>query len=99
MYYVWLIASQLVGEYGATNHDYIWLDNLPVAVVDNGTTSTISYVHADGLGTPRAISDAAGNTIWQWAYQSNAFGEQQPTGSYVYNLRFPGQYYDSEREI
>jgi RHS repeat-associated protein len=92
-------ASQLVGEYGTTSRDYIWLDNLPVAVVDNGTTNTISYVHADGLGTPRAISDAVGNTIWQWAYQSNPFGEQQPTGSYVYNLRFPGQYSDSETGI
>ena len=89
-------ASQLIGEYGTTNRDYIWFGNLPVAAVDNGTTSTISYVHADGLGTARAISDATGNTIWQWAYQSNPFGEQQPTGSYVYNLRFPGQYFDIE---
>ena len=89
-------ASQLVGEYGATNRDYIWLGSLPVAVVDSGTTSTISYVHADGLGTPRAVSDSAGNTIWQWAYQSNSFGEQSPIGSYVYNPRFPGQYYDVE---
>jgi RHS repeat-associated protein len=89
-------ASQLIGEYGTTSRDYIWLGDLPVAVVDNGTTSTINYVHADGLGTPRAISDSAGNTVWQWAYQSNPFGEQQPTGSYVYNLRFPGQYFDIE---
>ena len=89
-------ASQLVGEYGTTNRDYIWLGSLPVAVIDNGASATISYVHADGLGTPRAISDAAGNTIWQWAYQSNPFGEQSPTGSYDYNLRFPGQYYDVE---
>ncbi|WP_281852236.1 RHS repeat-associated core domain-containing protein [Dyella sp. GSA-30] len=89
-------ASQLTGEYGTTNRDYIWLDGLPVAVVDSGTTSTINYVHADGLGTPRAISDSAGNTVWQWAYQSNPFGEQSPIGSYVYNLRFPGQYFDAE---
>jgi len=92
-------ASQLIGEYGTTNRDYIWLGSLPIAVVDNVPTSTISYVHADGLGTPRAISDSAGNTIWQWAYQSNSFGEQSPTGSYVYNLRFPGQYYDVEAAL
>jgi RHS repeat-associated protein len=89
-------ASQLVGEYGTTNRDYIWLGSLPVAVVDDGTASTVNYVHADGLGTPRAISDAVGNTIWQWPYQSNPFGEQQPTGGYAYNSRFPGQYYDVE---
>jgi RHS repeat-associated protein len=89
-------ASQLIGEYGTTNRDYVWLGDLPVAVVDNGATNAVSYVHADGLGTPRAISDAAGNTVWQWTYQSNPFGEQQPTGSYVYNLRLPGQYFDVE---
>ncbi|MFC5743166.1 RHS repeat protein [Dyella tabacisoli] len=92
-------ASQLMGEYGTTNRDYIWLGNLPVAVVDtNGTTNTMNYVHADGLGTPRAISDASGVTQWQWSYQSNPFGEQQPTSStgYTFNLRFPGQYYDVE---
>jgi len=89
-------VSQLIGEYGTTNRDYIWLGSLPVAVVDSGATSAVNYVHADGLGTPRAVSDAAGNTIWQWVYQSNPFGERQPTGSYVFNLRFPGQYFDIE---
>ena len=89
-------ASQLIGEYGTTNRDYIWLGSLPVAVMDSGTTNTISYVHADGLSIPRAISDSAGNTIWKWMYQSNPFGEQPPTGSYVYNLRLPGQYFDVE---
>jgi RHS repeat-associated protein len=86
----------LIGEYGTTNRDYVWLDTLPLAVVDDGATNTISYVHADGLGTPRAISDAPGNTIWQWIYKGNPFGEQLQTGSYVYNLRFPGQYFDAE---
>jgi RHS repeat-associated protein len=92
-------GSQLLGEYGTTNRDYIWLGNLPVAVVDtNGAASTVSYIHADGLNTPRAITDSAGNIIWQWAYQSNSFGEQQPTSpnGYSFNLRFPGQYSDAE---
>jgi RHS repeat-associated protein len=101
--YAYNEASGLIGEYGATNRDYIWLGNLPVAVIDNTingsvTTSTINYVHADGLGTPRAVTNSAGATIWQWAYVGNPFGEQPPTSSagYVLNLRFPGQYYDAE---
>lgn len=63
-----------------------------------GTSSTVNYVHADGLGTPRVISDAIGVTKWQWSYQSNPFGEQQPVSSagYVFNLRLPGQYFDAE---
>lgn len=91
-------ASQLIGEYGTTNRDYIWLDSLPIAVVDGGAGGniTIGYIHADGLGAPRAISDIAGNTIWQWSFRNNPFGDQVPSGGYSYNLRFPGQYYDAE---
>ncbi|WP_430390912.1 RHS repeat-associated core domain-containing protein [Dyella sp. 20L07] len=91
--------SQLLGEYGSSTRDYVWLGDLPVALVDTaGTTSTVSYVQADGLGTPRAVSDSSGNTIWQLAYQGNPFGEQQPTSAngYTLNMRFPGQYNDAE---
>jgi len=90
-------ASELLSEYGTSNRDYIWMDNLPVAAVDvAGGTANVNFVMADGLGTPRVITNATGVPVWQWAYQANAFGEQQPTGSFTYNLRFPGQYYDAE---
>lgn len=92
-------ASQLIGEYGTTNRDYIWLGDLPVAVVDTaGTASTVSYVHADGLGTPRAVTDATGTAIWQWSYAGNAFEEQEPISAmgYIFNLRSAGEYYDAE---
>jgi RHS repeat-associated protein len=91
--------SQLIAERGSTNKDYIWLDALPVAVVDNeASISTINYVTADGLNTPRAVSNTNGATIWTWSIVGNPFGEQPPTSStgYVYNLRFPGQYFDVE---
>jgi RHS repeat-associated protein len=89
-------GGQLLGEYGTTNRDYIWLGNLPVAVIDDGATATVSYVHADGLGVPRAIADEGGSVVWQWPYTRNPFGEQAPIGAYTYNLRFPGQYFDQE---
>jgi RHS repeat-associated protein len=95
--------GQLLAEYGATNRDYLWMDDVPVAVVDNTingsvTTSIVNYVIADQLNTPRAVTNSSGAVIWQWAYQGNPFGEQQPTSAagYVLNLRFPGQYYDAE---
>ncbi|MFC4763902.1 RHS repeat-associated core domain-containing protein [Dyella koreensis] len=91
--------SQLMGEYGSTNRDYIWLGDMPVAVVDTtGTASTVNFVHADGLNTPRAVTDANGTTIWQWDLQGNPFGEQSPIAptGYVFNLRLPGQYHDVE---
>jgi RHS repeat-associated core domain len=94
---------QHAGIVVTNNRDYVWLGDIPVAVIDNSingsvTTSTINYVTADQLGTPRAVTDGTGTVIWSWAYQGNAFGEQQPTSTtgYVLNLRYPGQYYDAE---
>jgi len=92
-------SSQLLGEYGATSRDYIWVDGLPVAAVDSaGAVTKTNYVVADGLGTPRMVRDDSGVAQWQWPYQGNAFGEGQPvsTTGYTFNLRFPGQYYDVE---
>ena len=94
-------TSQMLGEYGSINRDYVWMDGIPVANVDTqGATSTVTYVTADQLNTPRAIANSIGGTIWQWAYQGNPWGEQAPTTSgYTYNLRFPGQYYDAEKGL
>ncbi|NYE29638.1 RHS repeat-associated protein [Rhodanobacter sp. K2T2] len=92
--------SHLIGEYAsANNRDTIWLGDVPVATVDTaGATSTIAYVTADQLGTPRAVSNSAGVTIWSWPYVGNPFGESAPisTAGYVLNLRYPGQYFDVE---
>ncbi|NKJ20418.1 RHS repeat protein [Dyella sp. SG609] len=92
-------SSRLLGEYSSANRDYIWLGDIPVAVVDSvGTASTVSYVHADGLNTPRAVTDTSGSVLWRWDLQGNPFGEKAATSShgYVFNLRFPGQYADTE---
>lgn len=97
--FVYSDSSQLVGEYGAGSRDYVWLDDLPVAVIDtrDGIVAT-NYVVADGQNSPRVVTDATGETIWQWVYKGNPFGEQQPTSAngFTYNLRLPGQYYDVE---
>ncbi len=65
-------------------------------------TARLTIVHADHLGTPRAITEpASGEVVWRW--KSDPFGRakaaQDPDGDgqvFAYNLRFPGQYYDAE---
>ncbi|MGD8843270.1 MAG: RHS repeat-associated core domain-containing protein [Gammaproteobacteria bacterium] len=59
------------------------------------------YVHNDHLGTPRALTDEAGTTVWRAEY--DPFGEatvdEDPDGDGVlvaFSGRFPGQYYDQE---
>ena len=52
-------------------------------------------VHADYLGTPRTITNGAA-VVWKWD-STDPFGANLPSvPSVVYNLRFPGQYYDAE---
>lgn len=96
-------ASRLLSESSvATARDYIWLDDLAIGVIDGGgTATTINYVHADMLGTPRAIADSTGSIRWQWPYANNPFGEKAPvtTTGYTFNLRFPGQYADNESNL
>jgi RHS repeat-associated protein len=68
----------------------------------SGSMGGLNYVHADHLGTPRAVSRPSDNAIlWRWD-NVDPFGANQPNenpsglGTFSYNLRFPGQYYDAE---
>lgn len=95
-------GGQILGEYGSSNRDYIWMDDLPIGAVDGtGAATVLNFVVADGLGAPRSVNNSVGTQIWQWQYQGNSFGEKQPTSTngYVFNLRFPGQYFDTERGV
>jgi RHS repeat-associated protein len=97
-------AGRLLGEYdagGVARQVFVWMDDMPVAVVDVGA---LRYIETDHLSTPRALIDPARNVpVWRWDMQGSAFGEhaanQDPDGDGVavnFNLRFPGQYLDAE---
>jgi RHS repeat-associated protein len=100
-------AGHLVGEYdgnGVVVKQYVWLDDTLVGVMSSFDGSTYQFVETDHLGTPRAVVHPSKNVIvWRWDLNPTAFGEhaaaKNPDGdslNYELNLRFPGQYYDSE---
>jgi RHS repeat-associated protein len=97
-YYIYDESGHAIGEYDASGHavqEHIYLDNRPVAVaVTSNNTTTVDYVTTDQVDAPRAITDSTQTVVWNWP--SDPFGNGQPTGSLTYNLRFPGQYFDSE---
>ncbi|WP_307701657.1 RHS repeat-associated core domain-containing protein [Variovorax paradoxus] len=66
------------GANSAGQASYIYLPTahgpMPVAAVINGATYA---VHSDHLNTPRKLSNADGQPVWQWSY--SAFGEDKPT--------------------
>lgn len=99
-------AGHLIGEYDATGapiEETVWLGDFPVAVIKpNGATFDAFYIWTDNLGTPREITDTANQERWEWP-SADPFGNNQPNenpaglGTFRYNLRFPGQYYDAEK--
>jgi RHS repeat-associated protein len=52
------------------------------------------FVAPDHLGAPHQITDSGGNVVWLWDH--DPFGNGTPTGTFGYNLRFPGQFYDQQ---
>ena len=72
---------------------YVWLEGRPLARIDND--AQIYYYHVDHLGTPQAMTDAAGEVVWKADYEP--FGKATVKVAVVENnLRLPGQYYDKE---
>ncbi|UGQ45401.1 RHS repeat-associated core domain-containing protein [Massilia endophytica] len=101
----------ILGEYdasGQTIQETVYLGNTPVAVVRPGANKSrpgIYYVYADHIDTPRVLIDSERNaTIWRWD-NSDPYALTAPTENpsgpeaFTYNLRFPGQYYDSETAL
>lgn len=103
-------AGRWIGDYdntGAPTQQAIWMGDLPVGLlVNTATGQTLHYIEADALGTPRVVFDpthgTSGAVVWRWDLTGEAFGttapNQDPDGdatAFVFDMRFPGQRYDS----
>jgi RHS repeat-associated protein len=98
-------AGHLLGEYtsaGALIQETVWMGDTPVATLrPNGRSISVYYVHTDQLNSPRVITRPSDNSI-AWRWDTDPFGTSQPNqnpaglGTFTYNLRFPGQYYQAE---
>jgi RHS repeat-associated protein len=98
-------AGHVLGEYSGTGtlvQETVWMGDLPVATIrPSGSSVAVYYVHADHLGAPRMVTQPSSNKI-AWRWDTDPFGTVAPNqnpaglGTFIYNLRYPGQYYDSE---
>ena len=108
-FYHYDLSGHLIGESdgtGTITRDILWLDDLPLAIVETGTnpvTERIYPIHADHLNTPRLVTDETNAIIWRHGPLTEPFDnappEEDPNGTgqnFTLNLRFPGQYYDEE---
>jgi RHS repeat-associated protein len=96
-HYVYDLAGHLIAEAsgtGTTVTEYVWLDDMPLAVVANVDTSTphLYFVHADHLDRPIKMTDSTEAIVWDAVYRP--FGDVYSiSGTAANNLRFPGQYF------
>lgn len=81
---------------GTVQKEYIWLDDMPVAMVDStGASPVLYYIHTDQIGTPQKLTDGSMNLVWDGVL--DPFGNPASGASLALtNLRFPGQYADGE---
>ena len=66
---------------GPVQREYIWLDDMPVAMVDDtGVSPVLYYIHTDQIGTPQKITDGSLAVVWDGV--ADPFGNPA-TGSSV----------------
>jgi RHS repeat-associated protein len=105
-FYAYDEAGRVLGEYdgsGTALEEYVYLDGFrPVALVRglSNPTPDLYPILTDHLGTPRKVLDGAGVPQWSWDAK-DPYGYQMPDqllggSTFVFDLRFPGQRYDSE---
>ncbi len=105
-------ANHLIFELNpdGSKRNYVWLGDIPLAVIDQtaaGLQSAVYFIETDFANTPRYLRRAGGDTsrpVWAWAFAP--YGDYPATANpdgdsvnVVFNLRYPGQYYDSESKL
>lgn len=99
-------SGHLIGEYNGSGQlveETVWLGDTPVVTLQpNGSGGvSIYYLHTDHLNTPRKVAQPTTGTL-AWRWDIDPFGTAAPNqnpaglGTFPYNLRFPGQYYQAE---
>jgi RHS repeat-associated protein len=99
-------GQALRAESDQTNGSVARAVSLAYALADTvtGRAPRVAYVHANEIGTPVAVTDAARKVVWRAQYR--VYGEANvvnavaspisPRVTYALNLRLPGQYWDAE---
>jgi RHS repeat-associated protein len=96
-FFVYDEAGHLIGKYDGSGNllqETAWLGDLPVTVLEPAGQF---YIAPDHLGAPHQITDAGGATVWLW--HPDPFGKGDPSGTFSYDLRFPGQFFDQATHL
>ena len=86
------VIAEADGATGTTTREYIWLEELPIGLIQGGN---LHAIHTDHLARPIRVTDATKATVWQATY--TPWGEPQSiSGTLALDMRFPGQLFQIE---
>ncbi len=88
------LAEYLYDDVAQTSsliREYVWMDGLPVAVIEGGV---VYFVRRDHIGRPVFATDSFGTKVRGATYLPFG-GVHTSTGANIY-LRFPGRWFQSE---
>lgn len=90
--------GKLIAESTATGFmlkEYLYMGQIRIAMVDVAPHRMTYYLN-DRLGTSQMMTDNNSKAVWEGIYKPFGEASVHPLSTVVNNIRFPGQYYDSE---
>jgi RHS repeat-associated protein len=102
-HYIFDEAGHLLAEHngatGAVLREYVWLDDMPVAMIDStGSSAAIYYIHTGQIEEPQMITDAGQAKVWDAYVEPFGAAQTFATGPDL-NFRLPGQFAQSETGV
>ncbi|HEX3365538.1 RHS repeat-associated core domain-containing protein [Phenylobacterium sp.] len=102
-HYIFDEAGHLLAEHngatGAVLREYIWLDDMPVAMIDStGVSPATYYVHTGQLEEPQTMTDASQVDVWDAFVEPFGAAQVFATGPDL-DFRLPGQFAQSETGV
>jgi RHS repeat-associated protein len=100
-HYVFDEAGRLLAEHdgatGAVLREYVWLDDMPVAMIDStGTSPATYYIHTGQIEEPLVMTDGSQTKVWDAYVEPFGAATVFGTPSAGLDLRLPGQFTQAE---
>jgi RHS repeat-associated protein len=99
--YVYDEAGHLLAEHnavtGAVNREYVWIDDLPVALINvSGGTETTDFIHTGQIDEPLAVTSSTKALVWNAYVDPFGVATTFTTPTTTLDMRLPGQSFQLE---